>query len=150
MYSAFKTDAKKEAEGIFVEFGEFRVLIRRAGGANKLYAKTMEKLVAPHRRMLQLGQLAEGVMKSILAEGYAKAVIIDFQYKVEDVGDGLSEPTMEWKSGIELADGTMGEVTEERVKEILLDVPFIFDTIKDAAESIASFKFEGDEAAVKN
>jgi hypothetical protein len=76
--------------------------------------------------------------------------VIDFQYKTEEPGVGESDPVVVWKSGIELADGSFGEVTEERVKDILLDVPFIFDAIKDAAEAITSFKVEGDEAAIKN
>lgn len=145
MYDAFKTDAKKEAEGVFVEFGEFRVLIRRAGGANKLYHKTMETLVAPHRRILQLGQMQEGTMKALLAEGYAKAIVVDWQYQADD---GLG--TKEWKSGIELVDGTIGEVTPDNVKAVFLALPVIFDAIKEAAEAIAGFKSEGDEAAKGN
>jgi len=150
MYDAFKTDAKKEAEGIIVDFTTFRVRIRRAGGANKLYSKTMEKLVAPHRRMLQLGQLPEATMKAIVAEGYAKAIVVDWEYKHEDAGDGLSDPVVVWKSGIELADGSMGEVTPDNVKDILIEVPYIFDVIKEAAENITSFSNDGDKDAAKN
>lgn len=145
MYAAFATDPKKEADGIFVEFGEFRVLIRRAGGANKLYQKTMETLVAPHRRILQLGQLQEGTMKAILAEGYATAIVVDWQYQMDD---GLG--AKEWKSGIELPDRTMGEVTVENVKAVLLAYPVIMDALKETAEAIAGFKSEADEAAKGN
>lgn len=148
MYAAFATDAKKEAEGIFVEFGAFRVLIRRAGGANKLYQKTMETLVAPHRRILQLGQLQEGTMKAILAEGYAKAIVVDWQYQTTE--DGVAGPETVWKSGIELLDGTMGEVTPENVKAVLIAFPVIFDALKETAEAIAGFKSEGDAAAKGN
>lgn len=148
MYAAFMTDPKKEAEGVFVEFGAFRVLIRRAGGANKLYLKTMEALVAPHRRLLQLGQLQEGTMKALLAEGYAKAVVVDWQYQATE--DGVAGQETVWKSGIELPDGTMGEVTPENVKEVLLAVPVIFDAIKETAEAISGFKTEADEAAKGN
>lgn len=145
MYAAFATDPKKEAEGVFVEFGEFRVLIRRAGGANKLYQKTMETLVAPHRRILQLGQLQEGTMKAILAEGYAKAIVVDWQYQADD---GLG--SKDWKSGIELPDGTMGEVNVENVKAVLLAFPVIFDALKETAEAIAGFKSEADAVAKGN
>jgi len=151
MYDAFKTDPKKEAEGVLVEFGEFRVTVRRAGGANKLYQKTMEALVAPYRRILQLGQMQEATMKAILAEGYAKAVVTNWEYRAEVLAeDGLGEPSFEWRAGIELPGGEMGEVSPENVKAVLIAFPEIFEAIKETAEAIRSFKSEADEAAKGN
>lgn len=147
MYAAFKTDQTKETEGVVVDFGNFRCTVRRAGGANKAFQKAMETIVNPYRRIIQLGTMAEGKMKELLAEGYSRAIITNWEF-LKDSEDGLSEPT--WTKGIELPDGTIGEVTPENVKAVLIDQPDIFDMIKEVADNLRNYRTEDDEAARKN
>jgi len=147
MYSAFKTDQKKETEGVIVDFGNFRVTVRRAGGANKAFQKAMERIVAPYRRIAQLGTMQEGKMRELLAEGYAEAIITNWEYQKE-AEDGLGEPV--WTKGLELADGSIGEVTQENVKTVLVAQPDIFDMVKDVADNLRNYRTEDDEAAKGN
>jgi hypothetical protein len=151
MYDLFKTDPSKEANGVVVGFGKFRVTTRRAGGANKKYQKVMEELVAPYRRIIQLGSMQEGKMRELLAEGYARAIVTNWEYEViTDSADGLSEPTVEWKQGLELPDGKIGEVTPENVKAVLMFLPDIFNVLKEVSETIQNYRTEDDEAAKGN
>lgn len=151
MYAAFKTDPTKETEGVVVDFGEFRCTVRRAGGLNKAFQKTMETLVTPYRRIIQLGTMPEGKMKEILAEGYAKSIITKWEYlKVTDSEDGLSEPKSEWVVGIETPDGSIVEPTPDAIKAVLIAQPDIFDMIKEVADNLRNFRTDDDEAARKN
>jgi len=147
MYSAFKTDQTKETEGVVVDFGQFRCTVRRAGGANKAYQKAMETIVNPYRRIIQLGTMAEGKMKELMAEGYSKAIITNWEYQKESE-DGLGDPT--WVQGIELPDGSIGEVSPENIKAVLIDQSDIFDMIKEVADNLRNYRTDDDEAARKN
>lgn len=150
MYQAFKTDANKESKGVTVDFGQFRTLVRRAGGQNKEYQKTMEALVAPYRRLIQLGVMQEGKMRELLCEGYAKAIIEGWEYMVEEASeDGLGEPQKVWKTGIEV-DGEIVPPTVAAVKQVLSEQPDIFDMIKEVAENLRNYRTDDDEAAKGN
>lgn len=150
MYAAFKTDQAKETNGVVVDFGDFRCTVRRAGGANKEYQKTMETIAAPYRRIAQLGVMGEGKMTDLMAEGYAKAVITNWEYPKVDPGDGLGEPMTSWVRGIETPDGQIVDPTPDAIKAVLIAQPDVFAMIREVAENLRNYRTDADEAARKN
>ena len=48
MFDQFETDPVLESEGIWIDYGAFRVKIARAGGANKKYLSSECPLAADH------------------------------------------------------------------------------------------------------
>ena len=81
MYELFRSDADAEKGGVALDYGEFRVTIARAGGANKRYAKLLNLKAKPYQRLIQLDQLDNDKAIEILMEVYAQAVVKNWESK---------------------------------------------------------------------
>lgn len=137
--SMFGTDAKTEREGVWLDFGEFRVRAARAGGANKKYQRTLEELSRPHRRAMQLDLMDNDLAMDILRQVYARSVITGWQTKV----DG------ELVDGIEGKDGLV-PVSEENILAIFRELPDLFDSVQVDASKIALYRTKLREEAEGN
>lgn len=49
IFSQFKTDQNLEQEGVLIDYQDFRLRLRRSGGSNRLYTKSLEKAMKPWR-----------------------------------------------------------------------------------------------------
>lgn len=137
-YAAFETSKDLEADGIFVDYGMFRVRIARAGGANRRYQTLLEQKGRPHRRAAQLGTLDEETADRIVAEAFAEAVVRDWQTKVvEGEGDERAE---RWDRFIVMP-GTLErlDVTVPNLVRVLLAIPDLFADLREQATSVANF-----------
>lgn len=147
MYSQFTTDKNAETDGIYLDFGDFRVKVRRAGGANKEYTKVLAEITNPYQRALKLGTIGDDQARGFFHEAYAKAIILDWQYKATDVDTG----EVDWISGMEdPATGQIVEVSPEVIVATFKMLPDLFLEIQEAASSMRNFRTESDKAAVKN
>ena len=128
----FGTDAALEADdGVELDFGDNCVVrIHRAGGSNRKYAAELKRVTKPYEVALAAGTLDDGVMRALLAEVYAHAVVIDWQ-------------------GVEV-EGEPVACTPENVKQVFLDVPEFFMLVKGHAESAATFRTAQRECAKGN
>src|SRR3990167_4970546 len=141
-YDLFRTNPSLEQEGIYLDYGKFRVRIARAGGANRQFQKVIERKTKPHRKAIQLGLMDEKVMRRLLLESYAEGVIVGWE--IPD-GDG-------WKSGIEdPADATKTlSYSRDNVVAVLEALPELFLDIKDRSEEVALFRDEQRDTDGKN
>lgn len=130
-YKMFKTDEVLETKGIVQDFGDFKITIARAGGANKKFAKASEEKFRPHRRALEAGLMSEELTTKILAEVFADSVILGW----ENVTDENGQPM---------------EFTRENVIKLLTDLPELFTDIRAQATKLALYRRDDTEAAVKN
>jgi hypothetical protein len=141
----FKTDEKVEQQGVWLDYGDTRIRIARAGGANKKFAKVLDKKTKPYRRALASGTMDNDRANNILRETYAESVVLDWQTKVGD----------EWKPGIDPEDaglpaGDLLPVNSDNVLLALTALPDLYQDIMSQAQSIALFRAELDEAAAGN
>lgn len=141
----FKTDEKVEQQGVWLDYGETRIRIARAGGANKKFAKVLDKKTKPYRRALASGTMDNDRADTLLRETYAEAVILDWQTKVNG----------EWKPGIDPEDanlpaGDLLPVNSDNVLLALTALAELYRDIQSQAQSIALFRAELDEAASGN
>lgn len=123
MYEDFKTDAAMERDGIVLDYGEFRVTVARAGGANKQYLKLLEVKTRPHQRAIQAGLLDNERSMAILREAYAETVVRNWEVRRED----------QWVQGIEGADGTLLPFTKENVLTTFQNLPDLFQDLMEQA-----------------
>ena len=131
MYETFKTDSGVETAGVRIEYGDFRVTVARAGGANKKFAKILDRKTKPHRRALQLETMDPEVGKRLMIETYAEAVITNW----ESLRDGA------WKQGIEAASGdALLPFTTANVIATLEALPDLFADIQEQAGKVALFR----------
>lgn len=139
--SIFGTDPKVERDGAWLDFGEFRVRVARAGGANKSYQRALEEESREHRRVIELNALDPELAEDILRRVYARAVVRDWETK----RDG------EMVQGIELEDGAeLLPVNPENVLAAFRAFPDLFSTIQADAASIAMFRAGLRESAAGN
>lgn len=133
IYDLFATDAKAEAEeGLALDYGSFgRITIRRAGGANKGFARALEAKLRPYRRQIQAGTLEEAVAERLLAEVYAETVLIGWQ--------GIRD-----RAGQEIAFSHKAAVT------LFTDLPELFRDVQEQAQKAANFRLAEIEESAKN
>ena len=142
MFELFETNPALETEGVWIDYGDFRVKVGRAGGANKKYLSFAELKTKPFRRAIQAGTMPEERSRTLIYEIYARTVILDWQVINGEEG--------KWKSGIPKKDGGSVDFTEENVINTFKQLPALFTDIQQCAEGISLFRKEEMEADSKN
>lgn len=72
----YETDSKLEADGIVLRYGDgMEIVCARAGGANKHYQRTMEKLSEPYRRAIESKALPNEMAQDLLINVFARSVV---------------------------------------------------------------------------
>lgn len=141
----FATDASLESKGIIVDYGKDRIRIARAGGANKAFARLVEKKTKPFRRAIQVGAFDNDRSIAILREVYAEVVVLDWE-----VNKGTIDKP-KWTKGIDPKDaGEDGKdllpVNPENIKKVLLNLPDLFLDLQQQAQTGALYRAELNEA----
>lgn len=130
-YKSFKTDPKVEVEGVWANYGDFRIRHARAGGANMAFARAMEKIGRKYRKQIELDVIREERALKMMREVYADTVILDW----EGVTDENEQPM---------------EFTRENVIRLFKDLPDLFLDIQDSAKSPKAFRDAINEVDEKN
>jgi len=132
MYATFGTDRRMEEQGIILDYGDFRVTVARAGGANKAYALRLDAKVKPHRRAIDLGVLDDTISNRLLREVFAETVVKRWEVK----RDG------EWVDGIDAPDGGVLPFSRENVITTFEALPDLFTDIREQATRHTLFRQE--------
>lgn len=130
-YKNFKTDNQMETEGIWLDYGDFKIRIARAGGSNVRYAKAVERHATQHKTALRNDILSAEQQKEIMIQVYADSIIL------------------EWES-MEDEDGNALPFSRENVVKVLTDLPDLFADIRQQATTMGLFRKELLEKAAKN
>lgn len=142
---ALKTSPTLETSGIWLERGNTRVLLRRAGGANTAFNAAMTKIATEHGRALKHNLLSDDKANTLLYETFAEHVVVAWE---TNVGTD-TEPN--WQPGIETeTEGELAPVTLENVVAYWRDVPDWFLECKETAENLQYFRQALVESVVKN
>jgi len=140
MYEQFKTNPDVEKEGVWLDYGDFRVRIGRAGGANKDFQKVAERLARPYRRAIATNSIPREKAEELLMATYAEAVVKGWEIKD---GDG-------WTPGIEGPDGDILDVNVENILATFQALPTLYEDVQTQAQSWALFKADIREASAGN
>lgn len=140
MYKAFDTKASLEKEGVWVEYGEFRVKVGYAGGANKKYVGYAEKKFKPLRRAIATDALDDKRSRDVMIDIYARTIVFGWQVLVNKDADPDKDES--WKDGIGMPDGSIGEVTPENIIIVFKKFRPLFQDIMTQADSIANYRAE--------
>lgn len=131
LYDTFRTDPELEQKGVVIDYGDFRVTVARAGGANRRYAKVLETMMKPYRRAMELGVMKEEKAREVLGEVYASAIVLNWETK----RSGL------WVQGIESKNGDeILPFTKENVAKVFQDLPDLFSDIRSQADKAQLFR----------
>lgn len=140
LYDTFETDSNMEKDGVWIDYGDFRIRIAHSGGANKRYLSYAENKLKPLRRAIESGALSNERSAPIMMDIYAETIILDWETKVED----------SWVQGIEDRDGGLQEFNKENVVKTLKALPKLFSDIQEMSGSIQNFRMQDLESEAKN
>lgn len=128
----FETDKKVEREGVIVEYAPgVEIKIARAGGANKKFAKIMQRLARPFRRAIQTDSIGEEALTAMFVTAYASTIILSWKGITKDL---ITHDDAD--SDIEL------EFTLENIEAVLHAQPNLFADIQKTSDNIAIFRAE--------
>lgn len=72
----FKPSDKLEQEGIWLDYGDFRIKITRAGATNERFKKLMEAKMKPHRRAMANDTMDNKVADRVTREVWAESIVL--------------------------------------------------------------------------
>lgn len=137
-YGMFATDKELEKNGVWLDYGSFRLLIARAGGANERYTKLVNHKFKPHRRAIQTDTLSDKLADKLIREAYCEAVVLGGDS--EAFGDGF----------IPDAEGNKMEVSYQNLINMFTELPDLFADVKEQSTRVALFRKEILEQDAKN
>lgn len=133
--SQFATNSKSEIEGIAVKYApnddgtEPTFIVARAGGNNKEYSKTFEKVTRPYRRTMD--SMPPEQAKNILMDIFVESILKGWEH-VQD------------ENGVELP------FTKENAIALFKDLPDLYADLSEKSSGMALFKQEALDAEAKN
>lgn len=145
IYNKYITDKNLETGGVEKDFGSFKVLLARAGGANDHYGRVMQELFAPYQQVMDLGEMSDEEAGKIWAMVFARTVILGWWFKEGKGKDAV------WNKGLGRDEqGNIIDCTVENVTELLQTAPELFEEIKFFAERRETYVAKSLQAAAKN
>lgn len=120
-YKMFKTDEKIETDGLKLDYGDFKITIARAGGANAKYKRLIREHIKKYGRRIDAGTLRDEEATLIMAGIFADGVILGW----ENVSD---------------ENGKFMDFTRENCVKLLTDLPDLFADIREQAALAANFR----------
>lgn len=130
-YSVFRTDKSLEKEGIVLDYGDFKIKIARAGGANAAFQKALAAKVRPYKRQLDAGTIPDDVAEKLFLDVYAESVVLGWEGVTDENGKPLP-------------------YSKENAVKLFSDLPDLFRDVQNQAASISNFRAEVTEDTIKN
>lgn len=78
----FKTSSKLEQDGVWLDYGDFRIKITRAGATNKRFKKLFEAKMKPHRRAIANDTMNNDVADRVTREVWAESIVLGWDSKL--------------------------------------------------------------------
>lgn len=142
LYGVFETDLELEAKGVWLDYGDFRILTASAGQGNKAYVNYAEKKLKPVRRAMESGALSNERSMAIMADIYSKTIVLNWETKVKGK-KGM-------QVGIEDATGKLLPFNQENVRITLTNLPRLFTDIQEQAASLSAYRKDEVDEDTKN
>lgn len=130
-YKDFRTNKGMEKDGIWLDYGDYKILIARAGGANKAFDRCLENKAKPYRRALQNGVLSTDRQEELMLDVYVETVILGWEGVTNDQDQPL-------------------EFNKENLRMVLKDLPDLWRDILLQAQQAALFREDIKEAEAGN
>ncbi|HOK44370.1 MAG TPA: hypothetical protein PLK67_00460 [Bryobacteraceae bacterium] len=130
-YSVFQTDKTLEKEGIILDYGDFKIKIARAGGANVAFQKALASKIRPYKRQIDAGTIPDDVAEKLLLDVYAESVVLGWEGVTDEKGKPLP-------------------FSKENVVKLFSDLPDLFRDVQNQAAAISNFRAEVTEDTIKN
>lgn len=135
LYEAFSANEISQRDGVWCDYGDFKVLVSWAGSANPAYEKAMERHTRPFRKHLDSPHMVmPDSMKESMALAfkrvYAKTILIDWE--------GVTK------------DGEPLDYSYENCLQVFEELPSFFREIQEFSTNLENYQTETTESDAKN
>lgn len=130
VFKLFGTSKLAEKSGVWVDYGDVKFLISRAGGTNSEYYELLKAKTRPFRHQIDRGTLSTADDERVTREIYAEVIIKDVQIKKED---GT------WEQGVPTKNGEVVPYTRGAVLTLLTDLPEMFRDLRVCATDVQKY-----------
>ena len=127
-----ETDPVKEKEGVPLDFGDYRVTLRRAGGANDRFELELDRALKPFRALLRHGKMPKAQEQELVFRVFSRTCIVKWETRTE---------AGEWQRGIDMR-GTLVPDTEDNLVAVFQALPSVFLDVQAAAKGEDLFRLE--------
>ena len=141
MYQLFQTDETLEKDGVYIDYGTFRVKLARSGGANKRYGRILEAKAKPYRRAIQTKTMDNELAEKMMMDAFVETCIIAWEIKIDD---------NEWKSGVLSEDKTLQPFNKQNVLKVFDKLPDLFIDLSEQATTLSNYRIGELEEDAKN
>lgn len=137
LFKQFKTDDAKERDGVAITYAANddgtvpTFIVRRRGPGNQQYAKELQRLTEPYRRLIELGALDEMISRQIMLKVFCIAVLVGWT-NVQD------------ENGVKI------DYSSANAVALLTALPELYDDLMAQSSKLALFRAEDAEPATKN
>lgn len=142
-FEMFETNDDLEKDGVWQNFGSFKVLLARSGGRNTSWYKEVSK-AAKKAGKATFDAIDTDEKVDIIRTIFCKSVIKDHQVKNEDG---------EWEQGVYIKENGKPVVVPfntENMKKCLEQLPEYFNKLQEWADNYKTFQEKIEEDQVKN
>jgi hypothetical protein len=144
-----ETDPRKERDGVPLDFGEYRVTLRRQGGHNDLYAKELEKLMKPHRPAIKAGVLPKDKDEEIMYRSFARACVVRWETKLSSMRKLAEDEEDVFVDGIDLR-GKLVPCSEDALVAVFSAMRSIYNELSECARGDQLFHLGQQESDAGN
>lgn len=138
IHAKLKSSPSLEKGGTWMETGNTRVLLARAGGSNSQFLAAFTKVFKEHKRALDLDLVSDEKSAKLFHEIYAEHIVLDWETNLNDEKtDDFGKPLpANWVKGIENPNGDgLLPVTFDNVVMTFQMLPDFFGMCKEHAET---------------
>lgn len=122
----FKTSSKLEQEGVWLDYGDFRIKITRAGASNKRFKRLMDEKMKPHRRAMANETMSDALAERLTREVWAEAIVLGWD-------SPLGNNVMPYR-------GEEFPFTVENCLTLFNDLPDLFIDVRDQSTKLGLFR----------
>lgn len=131
IYNSYKTSPDLEKNGVWLNYGDCKILVARAGGANKRFEALAKARLKNYQKAIQVGALSNQKATEIMQEIYSESVVLDWEGVTDENGKELP-------------------FSKENVLKVFKDLPDLFLDIDEQCRKISNFRQELLEEDAKN
>ena len=139
-----ETDPAKEREGVPLDFGDYRVTLARAGGANERYEAELERVTKPYRRAVSTGQMDPKKDRELMISVFAKTIVLKWETRAKALA-GFSGEVPQTADGFIRGIDFRGKLVpdnEANIVAVLTALPDVYLDLSEAARSNQLFRLE--------
>jgi hypothetical protein len=144
-----ETDPKKERDGVPIDFGDYRVTLRRQGGSNDAYGRELDKESKPYRSAINAGVFQKSKEEELVFRVFARTCVARWETLKSSLAPLPEGESDGFVDGIDFR-GKLIPCTEDNLVTLFKALPSVFLDLREVSRGEQLFRLEQQESVAKN